>query len=811
MDLQLAVSSLIDCSLTRSMAAGGLLAAMDLTLIGVILQVAIALGLVIFVHELGHFAVAKWCGVKCEKFYLGFDFFGLKLFRFRWGETEYGIGVFPLGGYVKMLGQEDNPARLQAEIERAKAAEGSKADTPAKEAEADTGAAGGSPAQDGPDPSPSEGEGTEANQPATAPAGPSAVAAAEQALYDPRSYLSKSVPQRMAIISAGVIMNLIFAFLCAVLAYVIGVRQIECGVGALVAGAPAWEAGFEVGDHVTAIGGEPVKSFNDLTERVVLGETDKPTVFTVRRPGVEEPIEISVRPDTSQGRPAIGVSSPNLPEMASARRGYLIGLEKPTYPASVARAADPGFEFGDRIMAIDGEITHDYASIHRILAARPDQPLRFLIERREDAAGDSAERDGPHPEGEGTSGRRRPAERGKIAERGEIAERVEITVAPQRMKRLGLVMEIGPVQAVQVDSPAAEAGIEPGEVITAIDGQPVGDPLTLADRLRTRAGETITLTLRGKPDAEDDANNGQGDAATREVTLTVRPTTTFTEPTYPNDPVSVPGLGVAVVVGKRIAAIMPDSPASKSEAAKLLRPGRKVVALELLPIEDAGEELETLGLAGKRTIDLREEKNQWPAAFHAMQQRPEGAGVKVTVVDAGGEGTDAGDDNKEHSVTLTPVEMGDFYLPDRGLVFQPPYFVRTADGLGDALVLGWEESVGAVTQVFGFIQKLFSQDISARMLGGPITIARAAGRYAYEGFAAFLIFLTLLGVNLAVLNFLPIPLLDGGHFVFLAYEGIRGKPADERVQIILTYVGLAFILGLMLWVTGLDLGLISRQ
>ena len=56
-----------------------------------ILKVAIGLGFVIFVHELGHFAVAKLCGVKCEKFYLGFDIAGLRFCKFRWGETECGI------------------------------------------------------------------------------------------------------------------------------------------------------------------------------------------------------------------------------------------------------------------------------------------------------------------------------------------------------------------------------------------------------------------------------------------------------------------------------------------------------------------------------------------------------------------------------------------------------------------------------------------------------------------------------------------------------------------------------------------------
>jgi regulator of sigma E protease len=55
-----------------------------------------------------------------------------------------------------------------------------------------------------------------------------------------------------------------------------------------------------------------------------------------------------------------------------------------------------------------------------------------------------------------------------------------------------------------------------------------------------------------------------------------------------------------------------------------------------------------------------------------------------------------------------------------------------------------------------------------------------------------------------VLNLLPIPLLDGGHLIFLAYEGIRGKPADERVQIGLSLLGMVFLIGLMLYVIGLD-------
>lgn len=81
-----------------------------------VVLIVLGLGLVIFVHELGHFVVAKLCGVKCDKFYIGFDVpiklrigrlriqLPATLWKRRWGETEYGVGIIPLGGYVKMLG-----------------------------------------------------------------------------------------------------------------------------------------------------------------------------------------------------------------------------------------------------------------------------------------------------------------------------------------------------------------------------------------------------------------------------------------------------------------------------------------------------------------------------------------------------------------------------------------------------------------------------------------------------------------------------------------------------------------------------------
>src|SRR5882762_10685100 len=78
---------------------------------------AVALGILIFVHELGHFAVAKWMGVKVLRFSIGF---GPIIFSRTKGDTEYALSALPFGGYVKMLGEDDEtePA-AQAEPDRA--------------------------------------------------------------------------------------------------------------------------------------------------------------------------------------------------------------------------------------------------------------------------------------------------------------------------------------------------------------------------------------------------------------------------------------------------------------------------------------------------------------------------------------------------------------------------------------------------------------------------------------------------------------------------------------------------------------------
>lgn len=104
-----------------------------------------------------------------------------------------------------------------------------------------------------------------------------------------------------------------------------------------------------------------------------------------------------------------------------------------------------------------------------------------------------------------------------------------------------------------------------------------------------------------------------------------------------------------------------------------------------------------------------------------------------------------------------------------------------------------------VLTVTGFV-KIIQQVIPASELGGPILIAQIAGEQMRAGWVNLMYFMGLLSVNLGILNLLPIPVLDGGHLMFLTLEAIRKKPLQERAQIIAQQVGIALLGTLMVFV-----------
>ncbi|GAB4411348.1 MAG: RIP metalloprotease RseP [Thermodesulfovibrionales bacterium] len=119
--------------------------------------------------------------------------------------------------------------------------------------------------------------------------------------------------------------------------------------------------------------------------------------------------------------------------------------------------------------------------------------------------------------------------------------------------------------------------------------------------------------------------------------------------------------------------------------------------------------------------------------------------------------------------------------------------------LSGAIVQGisktWDISVLTVVSIIKLIQRI----IPAETIGGPILIFQMAGEQASHGPSSFFTFMALISINLGILNLLPIPILDGGHILFLSIEAIRRKPLNEKVIIIAQRVGLAIIITLMVF------------
>ena len=662
---------------------------------GIIAQVALGLGMVIFVHELGHFLVAKACGVKCEKFYLGFDIFGLKLAKFRWGETEYGIGLLPLGGYVKMLGQEDNPTKAAEEFERAKLARDA--------ADGDT--------------------------------LPEGEAAAETSIFDPRSYLAKSVPKRMAIISAGVIMNVIFAFAVAVIAYERGVKEAPCVVGSVVPGDPAWQAGLRPGDDIVQIRDIENPRFRDLKSRVVLGSNlDQGVKFYVRRSGETETRLFTLFPVKTGLAPRVGIQSASTRTLAN----------PPLRSTAPLSGKDSPFKAGDVVESVAGVPVATNAEIQQQLAMHPG-PTTVTVLRKLD---------------------------------GDATEQLPIDMPGRPLKRLGMVMQTGPIVSVQDDSPAAKAGMKKGDILETIAGEPLGDPETLNDRLLAKAGQTVPLGMKR-------------DGQSLELNVTLREPYAIELPMIEREPLAISTMGAAIEVTSRVASVTPDGPADKAG----IKAGEEIIEAKI-PTRKVKEGEDNDIKSDEISIKFAADKPNWPV-FSLLLQEATYADTAVELTLAGG-----------RSVKVEPVPTDDWFA-DRGFRFEPLLLERSATSLGEAVTLATNETVESVTQVYQFLSKIGTQ-ISVKGMSGPLGILGVAHSSASRGLSDLLIFLGMLSVNLAVLNFLPIPLLDGGHMVFLILEGLRGKPVSERIVIAFHYAGFLFIISLMAFVFLLDLNLIPR-
>jgi len=715
---------------------------------------------VIFVHELGHFLVAKWAGVRVEKFCVGF---GRELVGFTRGETRYGFNILPLGGYVKMLGQEDFEIDATGEL---------------------------------------------------------------QHTDDPRSFANKPVGHRMLIVSAGVVMNVVFAAFLFMIVFMVGMDVLVTEVGLVKPNSPAALGGLQVGDQVMSINGKRTHEFSEIQMAIMLSEPFEPLDFVVERNGQTRHLKL-------------------LPENNSQKRLLEVGMG-PAVTREVAvgpPGANPDREDvprpGDMIVEVNGrQITDQNANqtFYRMIDD-PGQPLDVVVERPENP-------DDPES----------PTRRVTV----QVQPRLELNPSdladPNSINVLGL-SPLMRFDSVEPGGRAYAAGIEPGDTIVR-----VGDA-RYPTRLQIHKAILEACTVRRGPDKED------YDYQERDIPFVVqRPDGTLFE----------------TVLRPRVKTKLfgrngrPDINATYDLiAADLLRVGEVVPEIDGRPSPavaagiPAGAVIETVDDVEVSTwIDLIEQLRHFagqavtlgyttaegqPAAGrmivpHSLRTRlglpvasrieaidgvetatfkhngrsinasvsswiglstrlKECVGQTVTVRYREGIGLAGEPQTAQVEVSEDMVDpwLGRIAYQPNLLTYQARKTLRTSNPV-EAVAIGAKKTWYFIVNVYMTIKRMvFTRSVGVEHLSGPVGIVKLGSDFAHAGLNQLIFFLAMISANLAVINFLPLPIVDGGLMVFLIIEKIKGSPVSIKIQVATQVIGLFLIIAAFLAVTYQDL------
>lgn len=680
--------------------------------------------LLIVVHELGHYFAARWAGIRIEGFAVGM---GPPLVSYRrgigWrlgstdphmrarfgksaaamsdeelsrrgvGETEWTFRAFPLGGFVKMLGQED--------------------------------------------------------------ANPSAVSDA------PRSYGRTPIGKRMVVVSAGVVANLVLAVLLFLVAFLAGVRFPAPVVGGTFGDLPAASAvavnaseaglspgdpaGLQPGDRIESIDGRPAESFLDAVIAAAMAKPGHPVELVVHRPGIDTPLRFAMVPqrDPRSGLLSLGIASASSTAITTERssRNFVDGLLEATGLA--AEGVRPGMrlvEAGDRPIGT-------YQELVAALGALADGAVDGRIATRwiDDAGQDVRAAMPIEPE----------LERFLLPALGaEGGDRVEFGVA-------GL-LPLLEVARVPGDSLNADI-LRPGDVILRagdVDA-PSLDQLRAELDARRRGPIDLLLLREGA-----------------EVAVTARVSRDGQLEFGPGNALSVPLIARALresTVVEGGTSTMRPTPAAGLD----LFPRSRVVSVDGRPVANWRELRDALVAASSRAGATQVETGDRDVDVSLLIALPVGGAVERATLRF------TPDDARRLASLgwLTPVAG----------VFDPEFVTIRASGPIDAVRLGMRETWKMALHVYLTLDRLARRSVSIDQLHGPVGIFHVGTRVADQGLMYLIFFLAAISVNLAVINFLPMPIVDGGLFLFLVYEKVRGRPPSLAFQNAATAVGLLLI------------------
>ncbi|MCP3915802.1 MAG: RIP metalloprotease RseP [bacterium] len=329
-------------------------------------------------------------------------------------------------------------------------------------------------------------------------------------------------------------------------------------------------------------------------------------------------------------------------------------------------------------------------------------------------------------------------------------EPLELTVTPEIATDKRAVYGFQPFRNIVHDlrdGPATrDYGLEVGDRVISVNGQPIQDAIDFLPALLAQDGNPRIEVVRGNE--------------TVELTGPALDETTAVDLDF--------DVFLSIDKDRAQIGVQPDGAA----AAAGVRDGDRVLRVD--------DELVT----------------GWQSLYNIARSRADrGREVTLTVV-RGGDGAD------DESATLTftmapqPATYADFGfgLPRRLYEYQTHGFLPSIQA-------GMTSSWRFLNDAWLTLKKMLTAEVSPKNLGGIITISKVSYDWSSQGWEKLFFFLCLLSVNLAFLNVLPIPLLDGGHLLFCIVEAIKGSPVSEKTLGYSQVVGLVLILSLMVYVT----------
>lgn len=315
------------------------------------------------------------------------------------------------------------------------------------------------------------------------------------------------------------------------------------------------------------------------------------------------------------------------------------------------------------------------------------------------------------------------------------------------------------VGRVAADGPAATgAALQSGDAVLRVDGRPVGNWEDLERAVATSDGRPLRLTIR------------RGSA---EETVTVTPRRTVTRDPIFKEPREAWDIGAGPRLTPQIGVVSPDSPARRAG----VEPDDVVVGVAGEPVFTPEDLMQAIQKRPGQTFDLTVERGGRRETLRVTAERK-------------AEKTAAGEDVEVGRIGVSIVTRGVSYEP------YPPLAALWYGG-----VRTWDLTVVTIKGLW----KILTRQIDSSNIGGPIQIASEAGRQAKEGMGSLALFTAIISVNLAVLNLLPVPMLDGGHLLFFLIEAVLGRPLSLRKREAAQQLGFVLLILLMVYAIYNDL------